>query len=80
MTNDEIWQLFRDNSYKDNYREYVGLDRAVTLGKRIRDRMLEINTKLSVENAEKDAKIYVYEAVIASSNFKAILPKKGQNE
>ena len=51
MTNDEIWQLFRDNSYKDNYREYVGLDRAVTLGKRIRDRMLEINTKLSVENS-----------------------------
>ena len=80
MTNDEIWQLFRDNSYKDNYRDYVGLEKAVMLGRRIRDKILEINAKLSVENAEKDAKIYAYEAIIANSNFKAILPKKGQNE
>ena len=27
--------------------------------------------------AQKDAKIYAYEAIIANSNFKAVLPKKG---
>lgn len=30
----------------------------------------------SIEIAQKDAKIYAYEAIIANSNFKAVLPKK----
>lgn len=32
----------------------------------------------SIEIAQKDAKIYAYEAVIANSNFKAVLPRKGK--
>lgn len=45
----------------------------------------EINTimqkrlnRQSIEIAQKDAKIYAYEAIIANSNFKVALPKKGK--
>lgn len=77
MTNEEIWKLFKDSSYRDNYREYVGLEKSVTLGKQIRDKMQEIVAEQKVVIAQQNAKIYAYEAIIASSNFKAVLPKKG---
>lgn len=34
----------------------------------------------SIEIAQKDAKIYAYEAIIANSNFKAVLPKKQEGK
>lgn len=37
----------------------------------------EIIDQQTIVIAQKDAKIYAYEAIIASSNFKAVLPKKG---
>lgn len=78
MTDEEIWKLFKDSSYRDNYREYVGLGKSVTLGKQIRDNMQEIVAEQKVVIAQQNAKIYAYEAIIASSNFKAVLPKKGE--
>lgn len=43
----------------------------------IRATMQERLNLQSIEIAQKDAKIYAYEAVIANSNFKAVLQKKG---
>ena len=77
MTDDEISQLFKDNSCRDGYRVYVDLGKSVTLGKQIRDDMREIIAEQKVVIAEQNAKIYAYEAIIANSNFKAVLPKKG---
>lgn len=79
MTNEEIWKLFESSSYTENYRsKYVGLEKAVTLGKQIRDNMQQIVAEQKVAIAQKDAKIYAYEAIIANSNFKAVLLKKGE--
>lgn len=78
MTNEEIWKLFKDSSYRDNYREYVGLEKSVTLGKQIRDNMQEIVAEQKVVIAQQNAKIYAYEAIIANSNFKAVLPEEGE--
>lgn len=78
MTNEEIRKLFKDKSFRDNYREYVGLETSVTLGKQIRDNMQEIVAEQKVVIAQQNAKIYAYEAIIANSNFKAVLPKKGE--
>lgn len=78
MTNEEIQKLFKESSFRDNYREYVGLEKSVTLGKQIRDNMQEIVAEQKVVIAQQNAKIYAYEAIIANSNFKAVLPKKGK--
>lgn len=78
MTDEEIRKLFSDNSYRDNYRECVRLGEAIALGKQIRDNMQEKNTVQAVTIAQQEAKIYAYEAIIANSNFKAVLPKKGK--
>lgn len=78
MTNEEIWKLFKESSFRDNYREYVGLEKSVTLGKQIRDNMQEIVAEQKVVIAQQNAKIYAYETIIANSNFKAVLPKKGK--
>lgn len=43
---------------------------------RVNTIMQERLNQQSVEIAQKDAKIYAYEAIIANSNFKAVLPKK----
>ena len=78
MTNEEIQKLFEDISFVDNYRRYVPLEKSVTLGKQIRDNMQEIVAEQKVVIAQQNAKIYAYEAIIANSNFKAVLPKKGE--
>lgn len=78
MTDEEIRKLFKDKSFRDNYREYVGLETSVTLGKQIRDNMREIVAEQKIVIAQQNAKIYAYEAIIANSNFKAVLPKKGE--
>jgi hypothetical protein len=43
-------------------------------------KMQERLNKQIVENAQKDAKIYAYEAIIANSNFKAVMLKEGKNK
>ena len=78
MTDEEIRKLFKDNSYRDNYREYVGLETSITLGKQIRDNMQEIVAEQKVVIAQQNAKIYAYEAIIANSNFKAIMAREGK--
>lgn len=78
MTDEEIRKLFKDKSFHDNYREYVGLETSVTLGKQIRDNMQEIVAEQKVVIAQQNAKTYAYETIIANSNFKAVLPKKGE--
>lgn len=42
--------------------------------------MQERLDRQSIEIAQKDAKIYAYEAIIANSNFKAVLPKKQESK
>lgn len=78
MTDDEIWELFKGSSYEDGYKVCVSLRDSFTLGKQIRDNMQGKVTEQAVTIAQQNAKIYAYEAIIANSNFKAVLPKKGQ--
>lgn len=79
MTDDEIRQLFRQHSTRENFQYYVGLEKSITLGKQIRDKEQEIVNEQKIVIAQQSAKIYAYEAIIANSNFKAIMPKKGQD-
>lgn len=76
MTNEEIWKLFEGCSISDNYKRYVPLDKSITLGKQIRDNMQELVAEQKIVIAQQNAKIYAYEAIIANSNFKAVLPMK----
>lgn len=42
---------------------------------RVNGIMQERLNQQSIQLAEKDAKIYAYETIIANSNFKAVLPR-----
>ncbi len=77
MTDEEIKDAFMAQSTKDarGWTRQVELNAANCIGYMIRDRMQATIDKQSTAIAEKDAKIYAYEAIIANSNFKAVLPK-----
>lgn len=80
MTDEEIEDAFKAQSTKDErgWTRQVELNAANLIGRMIRNRMQITIDQQSVEIAQKDAKIYAYEAIIANSNFKAILPKEGE--
>ena len=73
----EIDEIIKRHSKKrydwnDSEREFSASDR---------DKMVEdIIWLLKRELAEKDAKIYAYEAIISNSNFKAAVRKKKEEE
>lgn len=80
MTDEEIEDAFRTKSTKDarGWTRQVELNTANLIGCMIRNRMKATIDQQSIEIAQKDAKIYAYEAIIANSNFKAVLLKKKQ--
>lgn len=80
MTDEEIEKAFRAQSTKDarGWTNQVELNAANRIGYTIRNRMQATIDQQSIVIAQKDAKIYAYEAIIANSNFKAVLPKKGE--
>ena len=49
---------------------------AETINKILQERL----NQQSIEIARKDAKIYAYEAIIANSNFKAVLVRKQEGK
>lgn len=85
MTDDEIIRLVNDNT-EDMWRgeEGVPKSKAIDITRRatekIRADMKAENDKLVFQLAEKEAKIYAYEAIIANSNFKAVLPRAKEGE
>lgn len=80
MTDEEIEGAFKAQSTKDarGWTRQVELNAANRIGYMIRDRMQATIDKQSIAIAEKDAKIFAYEAIIANSNFKAITAKEGK--
>ena len=71
MTDEEIAKLVDDNT-----EELWSGTRGIRKEKALNMMKRAINSQAAAI-AEKDAKIYAYEAIIANSNFKAVLPKKG---
>lgn len=49
---------------------------AQTINKILQERL----NQQSIEIAQKDAKLYAYEAIIANSNFKAVLVRKQESK
>ena len=82
MTDEEIEDAFRAQSAKDErgWTRQVELNAATLIGRTIRNKMQATIDQQSITIAENDAKIYAYEAIIANSNFKAILPKKQEGK
>ena len=76
MSDSEIEQMV--NSFaKDDAFNRVSRIEAIDICKKVRD---AIRAETMARIAEKDAKIYAYEAIIANSNFKAVLPKKQEDK
>lgn len=57
------------------YRNFVRPSDAQSVAEQIRDETQTIIDKQTVQLAEQSAKIYAYEAIIANSNFKAVLSR-----
>ena len=80
MTDEEIDEIVRkENHTSDRWGAIVYSTAQVkSVAHKIYAIMQEQLNQQSVEIAQKDAKIYAYEAIIANSNFKVVLPKKGE--
>lgn len=78
MTDEEVIQLIDANT-TEIWSGDLGIpkDKAFSAIKQAIKTHQEIIDQQTIVIAQKDAKIYAYEAIIASSNFKAVLPKKG---
>lgn len=76
MTDEEIAQAVTRRSEKNSFGRIERSD-VIDICKRVRD---EIKAETMAAIAEKDAKIYAYEAIIANSNFKAVLPRKQEGK
>lgn len=79
MTDEEITKLVDDNM-EGVWSGEPGIPKrkAYNVIKQAVKSLQEIIDQQTIVIAQKDAKIYAYEAIIASSNFKAVLPKKGK--
>lgn len=75
MTTGEITERLERASEEINYVKVVQFDDAQDIAEKIRAEMQATIDRQSTQLAERDAKIYAYEAIIANSNFKAVLPK-----
>lgn len=79
MTDEEIIQLINTNT-EELWSGAPGIrkDKALAVIRCAIKQQQKINDEQTVTIAQHEAKIYAYEAIIANSNFKAVLPKKGQ--
>lgn len=79
MTTEEITQLLNGEATdvwtEGAYRKYIRLGDAQKVAEKIRAAIQTTIDKQTIQLAEKDAKIYAYETIIANSNFKAVLPR-----
>lgn len=82
MTDEQIEDAFKAKSTKDErgWTLQVELNAATLIGRTIRNKMQATIDQQSIEIAQKDAKIYAYEAIIANSNFKAVLVRKQEGK
>lgn len=79
MTDEEIIQLVNDNieglwSGEKGIRK----EKVPDVIRRVVKQQQETIDEQAVTIAQQNAKIYAYETIIANSNFKAVVPKKGQ--
>lgn len=79
MIDEEITKRLEEaaeNVWEDGaYRKFVRINKAQSVAEKICGDMQATIDKQTIQLAEKDAKIYAYEAIIANSNFKAVLPR-----
>lgn len=81
MTAEQIGERLEMASEIINYTKVVRFGDAGKIAEKIRAAMQAEIDKQAVQLAEQSAKIYAYEAIIANSNFKAVLPRaKGEKE
>lgn len=80
MTDEEIDEIIKkEENTTDRWGDIVYSPMQVMdVAHKINAIMQERLDRQSIEIAQKDAKIYAYEAIIANSNFKAVLLKKGE--
>lgn len=82
MTDKEITERLEGvatHAYIDSsYSRVIRFGDGERIAGEIRDEMQTAIDKQTIQLAEQSAKIYAYEAIIANSNFKAVLPKKGE--
>ena len=80
MTDEEINEIIKKENHTTDRWGAATYSMAQVSGvaRKICSIMQEQLNLQSIEIAQKDAKIYAYEAVIANSNFKAVLPKEGK--
>ncbi len=78
MTDEQIEELVNTNT-TDMWNGDRGIPKrkATDVIRRAITKQQEIIDQQTIVIAQKNAKIYAYEAIIANSNFKAVLPKKG---
>lgn len=76
MTDEEIARAVSERAENDVFGR-INRTEVIDICKRVRG---EIKAKTMAAIAEKDAKIYAYEAIIANSNFKAVLLKKQEGK
>lgn len=79
MTSEEIAKRLKEvatSIWTDgDYQKFVRPSDAQSVAEKMRDEMQTIIDKQTVQLAEQSAKIYAYEAIIANSNFKAVLSR-----
>lgn len=79
MTDEEIVEIIRKENHTTDRWGAATYSTAQVRGvaDMVRKRLQDVIDQQAIVIAQKDAKIYAYEAIIANSNFKAVLPKKG---
>ena len=82
MTDEQIDEIVKkENHSTDRWGDATYSARqAKGIAQTINKILLERLNQQSIEIAQKDAKIYAYEAIIANSNFKAVLLKKQEDK
>lgn len=82
MTDEQIDEVIRQEQHDiDNWGNYVYSTKQIkNMVYKIISIMQKRLDEQSIEIAQKDAKIYAYETIIANSNFKAVLPRKRKED
>lgn len=74
-TTERLEEVAKNVWDRDGYRKFIRLSDAQRVAEKICADMQSTIDKQTVQLAEQAAKIYAYEAIIANSNFKAVLPR-----
>ena len=80
MTDEEVVEIIRKENHTTDRWGAATYSTAQVRGvaDMVRKRLQDVIDQQTIVIAQKDAKIYAYEAIIANSNFKTVLPKKGE--